>query len=226
MRANIEHIIKLKKKNHLKYWVTYLKLMKFAKGEGFVRYRHYKWAAEKCNLTLPTFKNHIRKLLKLKWIREAQTGWGLISYHGLSGLKRLEITGNSEDELLARAAALAFHKSCIDQICKTSDNDKGLRRRRILQLKRCGAVASKYSVSVRWFMNLFGYKSAASGLKIEKLMEKFKLVRIEQNYKLLFPMDDPNGLFLLNKLYPSKERICNKDGWIAERLLNSISLVH
>lgn len=186
MSANIKHIIELRKKKQLKYWVTYLKIKKFCKGSGYISRAN----TRKCCVTkYSTFINHVNQMIKLGWMSKSKNGYRLTSYHKFTGLLRLTITGESVDELIANAASFAWEDSVIKQICKITDCKKGPKRN-LLKLKRQGIGFWNYSVSVRWFSDLMGYKSATSGSRIEKLMEQFELITIKKRSKYLFDVND------------------------------------
>lgn len=214
MRTNIEHIINLRKKNQLKYWVTFLRLLKKLRGQGYFSKRK---AHKICELKSSTFHNHLNKMIKFGWIRKGRKGYFLNSYHRLFGLVNLKIHGDSEKELLARASALAFDRNVIAQIYRISGTNTAERKHRLALNKRSGAASSKYSASVRWFQNLFGYKSTRSGSKLEGLMEQFKLMKIVRNNVPLCPVgqdvkfpEEMNG------------RLFIKDRYFWERKLNTL----
>ena len=153
-------------------------------------------------------------------MRKGKRGYFLVSYRIVAELESIEIFGDSENELIARASALSWDKSIIQQIYKAAGNNI-VKRKQHLARKKGGRIDfSKYSVSVRWFADLMGYKSASSGSKIEKLMEEFGLLKIKRVNQRLFPLND--SLFWL-KRDGLEDRIFIKDGFVFERLLNRLT---
>jgi len=178
MKANIAHIIELRKQNLLKYWVTYLKIKKYCNGRGYISRSNTRHC---CVTKYSTFINHINKMIKLGWIRKSRNGYFLVSYRIVAGLESIEILGDSENELRARAAALAFDRSIICQIYKEAGNNI-VKRKQHLARKKGGRIdVSKYSVGVRWFSNLFGYASPTSGSKIETMWFVIKKLGIVEH---------------------------------------------
>ncbi len=159
-------------------------------------------------------------MIQFGWIRKGQKGYFLNSYHRLFGLVNIKIYGDSEKELLARASALAFDKNVIAQIYRICGKDLGKRKRRLKVIKHSGAARSEYSVSVRWFQNLFGYKSSRSGSKLEHLMEIFKLMIIQRNNSFLCKKGDI-GLEKFDKSHLSG-RTFLMSGCFYERKLNTL----
>lgn len=222
MKANLQHIIQLKKKNHLKYWITYYKIHSNIKaGAGWINFKDLKFASHTTGLTPRTFSNHIKKLLKLGWISKGDHGYFFRSYHKLFGLNKVKIFGDTEPEILARAAALMWDRNIYQQIYKITEKNTD-KRKVLLANKKHGRVGlSEYPVGVRWFMNQFGYKSPTSGSRIEKLMEKFGLVEIQRNERVLFHCRDIGGWGMLRSMNIGRG-IFIKNAMVCERLLNGM----
>jgi len=217
MSANINHIIELRKKKQLKYWVTYLKIKKFCKGSGYISRTN----TRKCCVSkYSTFINHINQMIKLGWMSKTRNGYRLTSYHKFTGLLRISIEGESVDELLAIAALHAWDDSVTRQICKITNCRKGPKRN-LLKLKRHGIGFGDYSASVRWFANLMGYKSATSGSRIEKLMEQFELVKIQKKKRYLFDVNNKDAWTAL-RYSGLSNRFFIQDNKVYERLQNVI----
>ena len=224
MKANLKHIIQLKKKNHIKYWITYYKISTFIKkGAGWIDFQDLKFALPTTGLTPRTFKNHIKKLLKLGWISKGDNGYFLRSYHKLFGLNKVKIFGDTEQEILARAAAIMWDRNIHKQIYKIAG--KNIDKRKVLLAnKRHGRVGlSEYSVGVRWFANQFGLSSPTFGSKIEKLMEGFGLVEIQRgNNEKLFHFKDTTAWFVLSKLGIDHSHCFIKEDYVYRRHKNGM----
>lgn len=218
MKTNIQHIIQLRKQNRLKYWVTYLRIKKFINGRGYISRKDTRKC---CGSKYSTFINHINKMIQFGWMRKSPRGYFLVSYHIIAGLKRIEILGESENELIARASALSWDKNIIQQIYKIAGNNI-VKRKQHLSLKKGGRIdCSEYSVGVRWFANLMGYKSPSSGSKVEKLMVEFGLLKITKQEKILFHFKDHLGWFWLKKAGIINHCFIKND-YVYQRLLNRL----
>jgi len=205
MKHNIEWLIELRKNGTLKYWATYLRILKHCKGSGYLPKSGTRSLGK-----YSTFMNHLNKMIKLGWAWKTRNGYRLTSYKVLGPII---IQGNTVNELLARCCACAWDQSIIKQLYKTG-------KKRLVK-KRNG---SAQSVSVRWFSNLMGYASASSGSKLEKLMEENKLVKIKRNSRTLFNVNDSDGWTIL-KHSGFNNRFFISGEWVKERTLNTLTLL-
>jgi len=211
MRQNILWLVELRKKGTLKYWATYLRVLKFCKGSGYLPKSGTRSLGK-----YSTFMNHLKHLIRLGWAWKTKNGYRLTSHIKL-GLNRILITGDSTKELIARCAACALDQSIIKQVYKTAQPAE---RKRLLKQKRNGSATN----SVRWFSKLMGYASPASGVRIERLMEECNIVEIKRNSQLIGHVDDPATWRYL-KLMDLNYRFFIKQGHAYERLTNTLILL-
>lgn len=220
LRRNVEFIVESRKSGTLKYWVTYLRIHKFANTSGYIS----KFNTRKCcDGKYSTFMSHVNKMIEMGWMRRIKNGYRLVSYKKFTGMRAIRIYGKSVKELVARAARCAWDYSVTKQICKVFKNDPDSKKKRLILKKSNGIDVSEYSVSVRWFMNLMGYASATSGSRVEKLMEEFELVSIKRQSEFLFDVCDQEAWAVFRKTPDTGPRIFLKGFHVYRRKINLLT---
>jgi hypothetical protein len=190
---------------------------------GFFLKSEVKTMANEFGKNYQTFRKQVSKMVSIGWLIPTQTGYRCIGKQKLfnkygNELSRLSFHAPTKAEVL-KTAAIRFLKVNYAQQLYRQYNCPARKHKHARALLE----SKDYTVSIRKLQRVLGYKTPMSGLKMEKILEREKLITIEKRSQ---PFCHASVYPALVKIDETLTRRCFYIGDIVhERLTNNISIV-
>lgn len=190
---------------------------------GFFLKSEVKTMANEFGKNYQTFRKQVSKMVSIGWLIPTQTGYRCIGKQKLFNkygkyLNKLSFHAPTKAEVLKTAAIRFLKVNYAQQLYRQykCPARKHKHARALLESK-------DYTVSIRKLQKVLGYKTPMSGLKMEKILEREKLITIEKRSE---PLCHAAHYPFLVKLDESLIKKCFYVGsTVYQRLTNNISIV-
>lgn len=190
---------------------------------GFFLKSEVKTMANEFGKNYQTFRKQVSKMVSIGWLIPTQTGYRCIGKQKLfnkygNELSRLSFHAPTKAEVLKTAAIRFLKVNYSQQLHRQYDCPKRKHKH-----SRALLESSDYTVSIRRLQKALGYKTPMSALKMEKVLEKEKLITIERRNELLCHASQFGNYLKADSSLTAK---CFYIGSLVyQRLTNNISIV-
>lgn len=190
---------------------------------GFFLKSEVKVMANEFGKNYQTFRKQITKMVQLGWLTQTITGYRITGKQKIfnqygNDLELLSFTGKTKAEILKTATMRFLKVNYAQQLYRKYNEPK-----RKHKYYRALLDDKQYTVSVRKLQQVLGFRSAMSAHKIEKELEKEKLITIERRNEVLCHASQFGKYLKFDSSLTSK---CFYIGnLVYQRMCNNISIV-
>lgn len=192
---------------------------------GFIHKESIKETYQSLKIPKNTFLQRLSDFKRLGWIIPFHTGYQLISWKKIADSmgvipKKLIFKEKNKSSLNKRLAYELINNTEKQQIFKVHPaNTKKERKNNVLAHFKC----PDFSLSIRTLAYRLGFKSAMTGLRLEKSLKKSGHLKIEKRNKHLCSMKDFSNYLLA---YPEIiNRFFFRETEVFERLCNNLIII-
>lgn len=182
---------------------------------GFIRFKELKFAAQELGTSKGNIDKLIRRFVLLGWMKKEKLGYRLIGWRKITeqyqpGLKKILFFAPDKKKLIIKYSSIDIKRNENQQIFR----ERGLKKRPIL------LNSERFSLSQRTMGYRAGYKSAMSGYRLQQLLKKEKLIKIEKQDIFVCKSEEYSAV--VKHCKDLWGRCYSKDGNIYKRLCNNI----
>lgn len=187
---------------------------------GFLHKSKLIATAKELNISVNTLRQRLSDFNRIGWVNRTHTGWKLISWKKIvhnyqPNIKKIAFKEKTEQKLNEKLAYEIIERSIKKQVhAKYSYESKSTRK----NLAHALLSSSEFSISCRTLAKKLGYSSPATGIRMEQILKKQNLIKIEKRQRKLcdvefYEIELENNQGLINRCFilggTVYERLCN-----------------